>query len=196
MLENSDAVERHIYRTYWNDGLLDLFAATGVLIIGVLWLRDWVAVGATVPVWLAALWHPARRRIIEPRLGTVEFAEDRQRRSGRLLKAVFYFGVGVLILALCVFFYRDRLPSSPSTSLIAALPAFLLALLAIAASFLISSARFIAYAAILVGAGLLGALGAWPPGAILTAAGAAILVIAITLFAGFLRRNPLDEENA
>ena len=158
MLDNMGAVERRVYQAYWNDGLLDVFASLGVLTIGLFWILDWVAAAAIVPAWLALLWAPIRRRFIEPRLGLVEFTEDRERRNTRQLKLVLYFGIACLIIGVEVYFLRGRYGIGPSISLIAGLPAFLLALMAVIASVLVATSRFIAYSVMLVISGIVGAL--------------------------------------
>lgn len=194
MLENMNLLERKVFQHYWDDGLLDLFAAIGVLLIGVFWLRDFPVGAAFVPVWLVPAWNPVRRRFIEPRLGLVEFTEDRERRNRKMLQLTLYAGIAFLIVGLELYFFRDDLPVEPTVALIAGLPAFLLALLAIFTAALIGTARFVAYAVILVLTGVAGALLEWTPGMILTVAGAVMLVIAGILLIRFIVLNPAGEE--
>lgn len=88
-------LERRVFRSYWDDGLLDVFAAIGVTAIGLLWLRDIPAGAVIVPPLLIPLWAQVRRKWIEPRAGFVEFSDDREYRSKRLLRLVFYLGAGL-----------------------------------------------------------------------------------------------------
>jgi len=192
MLENMNLLERKVFQHYWDDGLLDVFAAIGVFLIGVFWLRDFPVGAAIVPPLLVPLWAPARHRFIEPRLGLVEFAEARDRRNRRMLKLVFYLGVGSMILAVGLFFFRDALPINPTVTLIAGLPAVLLALMAIVTSALVNSARFLIYALILATVGVTGALLGWSPGLILVVAGVLMLALAVVLLARFIGYNPVD----
>jgi len=194
VLENLGAIEQRVYRSYWDDGLLDTFASIGVLAIGLSWMNDWHAAAAIIPAVLAPLWKPTRQRLIEPRLGVVEFTEDRERRNNRQLKLVLYFGIACLILGVETYFLRDRLGINPTVSLIAALPAFLLALMAAIVSVLVSTGRFVAYAACLVIAGLVGVINDWRPGPILALAGSIMLVFSIAVLAGFMRNNPREVE--
>jgi len=191
VLENLNAIEKHVFRSYWDDGLLDLFAAVGVLGIGLLWLHGIPAAAAIVPALLASLWVPARRRYIEPRLGLIEFSAQRERHNRRLLKLVLYTGIGCLILALEVFFHRDALNAQLAVRLSAGLPAVILALLAAITAFLVSAPRFLAYAAVLVVAAFAGSAQGWLPGQILTAAGAAVMAAAVVVLLRFCRDNPL-----
>lgn len=195
MLENLGSVERHVYRAYWDDGLLDVFASTGVLGTGLFWMIDYAAAAAIVPAVLVPLWAPARRRFVEPRLGMVEFTESRERRNTQLLRVVLFAGIASLILGLELYFFRDKFAIDPSVSMIAGLPALLLALMAIVVSLLVASLRFLIYAFVLVVAGVSGALAGWPPGPILAAAGGVMLVIAARILAGFFMTNPYASES-
>jgi hypothetical protein len=186
-------LERKVFQSYWDDGLLDLFAAIGIFLIGVSWLRDFPVGAVFVPALLVPFWNPVRRKVIEPRLGLVEFTEARERRNQRLLKLVMYIGIAVLILAIELYFVRDSLPVEPTVALIAGLPAFLLAVLAIITAALIGSARFVAYALILVTTGVGGALLDWVPGKILAVVGGIMFVIAGCLLIQFIRANPPGE---
>jgi hypothetical protein len=193
MLDNMNLLERKVFQSYWDDGLLDLFAAIGIFLIGVSWLRDFPVGAVFVPALLVPFWNPVRRKVIEPRLGLVEFTEARERRNQRLLKLVMYIGIAVLILAIELYFVRDSLPVEPTVALIAGLPAFLLAVLAIITAALIGSARFVAYALILVTTGVGGALLDWVPGKILAVVGGIMFVIAGGLLIQFIRANPPGE---
>jgi MFS family permease len=192
MLRDTNLLERHIFRRYWDDGQLDLFAAAGVFLIGLFWLRSLPAGAAIVPALMVPLWQPLRRRLVEPRMGRVEFTNTRDQQNRRALKFVMYGGIAVLILGIEVYFFRDSLPVSPSLNLIAGLPAFILAVLAVAASVLVGSARFLLHAAVLVVAGASGALLGWRPGTILAFAGTAMLVIAGIVIARFMKSSPVD----
>jgi hypothetical protein len=195
MIENLGAIERRVYSTYWNDGLLDLLASVGVLAIGFFWMRDWAVAAAIIPAWLVPLWTPLRRRLVEPRIGMLEFADDRERLNKRHLRLVVYFGIACLILGLEMYFLRDRFGPGPSVTFIAGLPAFLLAVLALITAFLVSNARFIIYSGTLVCAGVYGALNDWRPGQILALAGIIMLSVSIVVFTKFLHDNPRQPEN-
>jgi len=196
MLENMNSLERQVYRTYWNDGLLDLFGAVGVLAIGVAWLADAHVFGAIVPAMLVPIWSPLRQRLIDPRLGLVEFSDDRERRNRKQLGMVAALGAGTLGLALILYFVRTRLGIDADLSLVAALPALLLALLAIITALLVSTARFLLYAAMLAISGVAGALYGFEPGPILVIAALPILGIALHVLGRFLRNNPVSGDDA
>jgi MFS family permease len=194
MLDNLGTIENRVYRTYWNDGLLDLFAAVGVLGVGISWMLDFAVGAAIMPALLLPLWGPCRQRFIEPRLGLVEFSDAREQRNSNLLKQVALLGFGFFALGVAMYVLRDRIDLDPAVNLIAGLPAVLLGLLAVMAAILVASARFLIYAALLVIAGAVGALLGWEPGLILTQAGAGMFIIALAVLMSFLRNNPVSDE--
>ena len=142
-------LESRLFRQYWDDGLLDLFAGIGVAGIAVFWALDLVALGAVAPAMLAAFWVPIRRAVVEPRIGLVEFSNARANRNVRL-------GVGSAVVggAMLVGFVGLTL-SAHSRSLSAlslispGVPAFLLALLALFAGWGLGLPRFLVYAVVL-----------------------------------------------
>jgi hypothetical protein len=192
MLDNMNTIEQQVFRTYWDDGLLDVFAAVGVLAIGVAWAVDFPVGGAIVPALLVPLWAPLRQRLIEPRLGLVEFSDQRDRRNQERLRNTAIFGVGVLALVVALYLARSRLGLDLSVPLVAGLPALLLAVLALITAFLVSTPRFITYAAILAIAGIGGAWYGLEPGYILVLASVPMLVLAVSVVVRFVRSNPVS----
>ena len=195
MLRELGAIENRVYRAYWNDGLLDVFAAIGVLLIGIAWTLDFVVGGAITPALLLPLWGPFRQRFIEPRLGMVEFSEKRERTNRSRLLLVILLGIGAFALAVSLHALRDRLALDPDVALIAGLPALLLAIPAAITAMLVSTGRFLVYAALLVVAGGIGAMSGWEPGPILVSAAVPILLIAGAVLVRFIRNNPVANED-
>jgi hypothetical protein len=93
-------VEARLFRTFWDDGQIDLFFGGAILGIGAFWDLDLIPLGAVVPVVLAVLWSPLRRAIIEPRAGRAEFSVACSTRGRRLLLGACGVGLGVLLLLL------------------------------------------------------------------------------------------------
>ena len=195
MLQEMGGIENRVYRAYWNDGLLDVFAAIGVLLIGIAWTFDFVVGGAITPALLLPLWGPFRQRFIEPRLGTVEFSEKRERTNRSRLLLVILLGIGAFALVVSLYVLRDRMALEPPVSFIAGLPALLLAIPAALTAMLVSTGRFLVYAALLLVAGGVGAISGWEPGPILVSAGIPILIIASTVLLRFVRNNPIANED-
>ena len=93
-------MEARLFRTFWDDGQIDLFFGGAILGIGAFWDLELIPLGAVVPVVLAVLWSPLRRAIIEPRAGRAEFSVACSTRGRRLLLGACGVGLGVLLLLL------------------------------------------------------------------------------------------------
>ncbi len=173
MTTHATSLESRLFRRYWDDGLLDLLAGIGVAGIGVFWTLDLVAVGAAVPAMLAALWGPLRRRFIEPRLGLVEFSDERDRHSRHLALGGIALGAGVLAVFAAIWLAAPEAPDLLRL-LAPGLPAFLLALLAAVSGLALGLPRFLTYAAVLSAAGFIVAALDAEPGAAMIGAGGLI----------------------
>ena len=195
MLREMSGIENRVYRAYWNDGLLDVFAAVGVLLIGIAWTFDFVVGGAITPALLVPLWGPFRQRFIEPRLGMVEFSEKRERTNRSRLVLVILLGICAFAFIVSLYALRAGLALDPAVSLIAGLPALLLAIPAVLTAMLVSTGRFLVYAALLVVAGGVGAMSGLEPGPILVFAGIPIMLIAGTVLLRFVHNNPVVNED-
>ena len=104
-------------------------------------------------------------------------------------------GIGVFALVVSLYVLRDRLALDPAVSVIAGLPALLLAIPAALTAMLVSTGRFLVYAALLIIAGGVGAMSGMESGPILVSAGVPILLIASTVLLRFLRNNPVANED-
>jgi len=189
-LRNLGELEKSVYRTYWHNGLLDVLAAVGVLAIGLLWLWDRPVFAAIVPALLVPLWAPCRQRFIEPRLGMVEFTDNRDWRNRQLLRLTLVVGAACFALAVGIYLARDRLAFGHDVTFIAGLPAFLLAGMAALTAMLVASIRFMVYAIVLLLCGVTGAALGWSPGQIIVAAGIVLVAASVVVLARFFRRNP------
>lgn len=194
MLNDLNALEQKIFQTYWDDGLLDGFAAVGVLFIGMAWWRGFPVLGAIVPALMVPLWAPLRERLVEPRLGMVEFSDAREQANRRWLVGSLLGGVLVLILALAFYFMQNGIASLQVSNMIAALPAALLAVLAMLVAMMLSCARFLGYALVLLAASFVGLTLNWEPGSILVLAGGVMLLMALFTFLRFLGENPTNPD--
>ncbi len=193
MIDRTEPLESRLYRAYWNDGLLDIFAGLGVAAIGVFWAVDLIALGAVVPVLLIPFWEPLRRSIVEPRAGLVEFSDRRTKRMRGGLLVSAWIGVALLIAFIALNFLSVR--GGHAMAWVApGVPALLLALLAALVALLLGLSRFFAYAAVLCLAGLtVGLLDTRPEIAMLVG-GLVILLNGVRLLARFLRIAVEDGE--
>jgi len=142
--------EAELFRSYWDDGLLDLLAGSALLVTGVGWaigLGPLAVIQA--PLWVA-LWIPLRGRLVEPRAGYVEFSRCRQADTRRAMRQALGDGVRALAaVALLVYLVRQGGGAS-LREVIPGLPAVLVAAAAVVAGALTSARRFHWYAVVLV----------------------------------------------
>ncbi|MEZ4456150.1 MAG: hypothetical protein R2882_06315 [Gemmatimonadales bacterium] len=170
-------LESALFRSRWDDGLLDVLAGVGVLIVAACWAADLVAVGAAAPALLAVVWGPLRQRLVEPRAGFVEFSDARAQAMKRRSWSAVALGVGGLVavgaLVAAAMAGRDVVPNGIAP----AVPAILLAMMAAVAGLALGVSRFVGYALLLVVAGLGAALAGAEPEMAMLAGGAAILLV-------------------
>ncbi|MCA9491953.1 MAG: hypothetical protein KC621_18600 [Myxococcales bacterium] len=181
--------ESELFRSSWDDGLLDLLAGIGLLATGLCWQLDVVPLAVVVGPVLAASWSPLRRRHVEPRAGWARFTASRRQRSTRLLGLSVATGIGAFALVATLAVLEARGSELPA-SLVDALPALLLAPLGAFTTALTGARRFLGWAAVLAGAGLLTVVLGTGPWAPLIAAGALLLLAGAVRFRRFLAAWP------
>jgi hypothetical protein len=200
MFRSKSRVERRIVHHFWNDGLIDILSGIAVLLIGIAWQCDLVALGAVAPAMLIPFWAPLRKRITEPRLGYVEFSDDQEARQHSFL--TWTIGIGCLTFAVAVGAYFLRispLGGLPAERWIAAMPACLIGGLAAAVSLLILVPRFLGYGLVFVLAGIAVVLLDMRPGAAMVAGGIVVTCIGLMRLARFLHSHspqPMESNGA
>jgi len=191
MFFSKNRVERRVVRTYWDDGLIDILSGLGVLFIGISWQFDLVPLGAIAPAIIIPFWKPLRARITEPRLGYVEFSDVQVGRQRSFLVWSIVLGCLTFTLGVSVYFLVTTTDLVvPKQNWIVALPACLIACMAVLASFLIVVRRFIGYAAVLCISGVLVVLFDKRPGLALIAGGIVVTIIGLLRLLSFLRSHP------
>jgi len=187
MAKNTAFTEAGLFRSYWDDGLLDALAGLWVLLTGIGWLAGLNGLaGVHAPMWLL-LWRPLRQQIVEPRAGFVRFSQSRRERSSHNLWLVLAIGVGILALVAGLLLVVGKTgPEDPATRLAGGLPALLVAVPATITGFLTGAGRFHVYAAILVAAAVLTAHLGLDPAPSLIAGGALIVTTGAVLLARFI----------
>jgi hypothetical protein len=188
-------LERSLYQSYWNDGLLDLWAGLGVLGIGLAWTVGWIVVAPAVPILLIVLWPAARRRWVEPRVGAVSLSRPRRRKER--LKLVWSLQVGwpVLVLVLLGCWSAAVGRWAPSQAMAPAIPLVILAAIAFGASLMLALPRFSAYSATMLLVGLAGVVVQWEPGPLIMVGGAVITAAGAARLTLFVRRKPVMEQD-
>lgn len=192
MMASTEPFESRLFRSYWDDGLLDLLAGVGVTGVAVFWAMDVVALGAVVPAVLATLWVPLRRAVVEPRIGLAEFSRSRiDRMHGLGLAAM---GLGAAVLLLFGVYVTGSSPAGIFPSGLApAIPSLLLGLMAALTGWGLGLSRFFVYAGVLGTAGLAVAVADARP-EVAMFAGAVVLLANGTWLLHRLLRLPIERE--
>ena len=92
---NLAKVEQRIFRSYWQDGLLDLLVGVSAVLIGGCWLSGVSVLSLGVPIVTIFFWIWIRRRVTEPTLGHVVFSPKRQHDLKHGLIAILALGLVV-----------------------------------------------------------------------------------------------------
>jgi hypothetical protein len=77
----SKTLERRIHRVYWNDGTLDTIIGISLILIGIGWQLGQVALSAVIPGIAIPVWIALRKGMVEPRMGSVVFSDERRQRE-------------------------------------------------------------------------------------------------------------------
>jgi len=184
--------EERVYRAYWQDGTMDLFAGLIAGTIGIAWLLDLVWLGPIAPVLLVPFWALLRRRVVEPRLGRVRFRPERTRRIRRGHLALLAVGLVALSAGLGLYVTtREAAPVEWTRRLVPALPAALLGLGCAVAALAFGLPRLGGYAVVFLLAGLSVAAADLDPGWALLGGGVATALAGVALLARFVRAFPV-----
>jgi len=188
--------EPDLFRSYWDDGLLDLLFGLALLLTGIGWDTALGPLAVVqVPFWFV-LWSPLRRRFVEPRVGFVRFSVARRTRNARGLWSTFALGVGTLALTILVAVtVRGAGAGNELARLIPGLPAVLVAVGAILAGVLTRARRFHAYGLTLIAGAAVSVslgLGPAPP---LVLGGLVAACVGATLLTRFVRASNLYERS-
>lgn len=189
------AVERKIFRSYWNDGLIDITAGVGIGLVGLAWLLDLVVAALVLPLLLLPLWFTARRLITNPRVGTVSFTQDRKERMHRNLIFASITGYAVLIAVGTMYAYlRSSDIEANWMASIAGLPALVVAVAILAGRFLFDMPyRTLIYAVLAFAVAILAALFSIHPGIQFLAVGLVLATVGTVLLTKFVRAFPIGE---
>jgi len=189
--------DRELFRSYWDDGLVDLLFGVALLVAGIGWTSS-LGVLAVIqaPLWVI-LWAPLRRRFVEPHAGFVEFSVGRRRRNSRALLWSVSLGVTVLVLyGLAALVLPRTADGFLTRRLVQGLPAMLVALGAIQAGLLLGAVRFGAYAVGLALAAVVTVVLSSGPAVPLVVGGLGVTGAGATLFGRFLRSSREFEESS
>jgi len=190
MNESIKKFEKTAFRSFWNDGLLDLMVGLVVLLVGISWWQDIAVLGVVFPAICASMWFPLRMRLVEPRMGYVEFSGERELkvRSFRYGLIAFFTGTMAFGIVVFVLWKGDVLPHAAQW--IAGLPLVLIAIPAVFFALFTNCRRFSVYALFLFLAGVEVIYQGWEPHVGLIASGIFITVVGLVILVRFLSRYP------
>ena len=182
--------EKNAFRAFWSDGLLDLMLGLAILMIGISWWQDIAVIGAIFPPVCVSMWYLLRARLIEPRMGYVEFSGDRELKVRSFRYGLFAFFAGTMAFGVVVFvlWKGEVLPSQAEW--IAGLPLVLIATPVAFFALFTQCRRYAVYALFLFLAGVEVIYQGWEPHVGLIASGIFITVVGLVVLAKFLSHYP------
>jgi MFS family permease len=189
------SMETRMLRVYWNDGLLDLLVGAALLLLGIAWRYDLVALGPIAPALLVSLWKPIRAKWIDPRIGYVEFTESRERETRRFLVSTLLLGGVMLMLGVSMYFFVIG-RETPPVHMVAGLPAILLSVLAFLTAMVTRLIRLGVYGLLLLLSGIGVVASDARPEAAMLASGVVIFITGIVLLTRFFRTTSQFNEES
>jgi hypothetical protein len=161
-----------------------------VLVVGISWWQDVAVMGAIFPAVCASMWYPLRKRLVEPRMGYVEFSGDRDLkvRSFRHGLIAFFTGTMAFGVVAYVLWNGDVLPHPAEW--IAGFPLVLIGIPAVFFALFTNCRRFAVYALVLFLAGVEVIIQGWDPHVGMIASGIFITAVGLAILVQFLSRYP------
>lgn len=190
MNETTGNTERKAFQSYWNDGLLDIMLGLVLVVTGLSWWQGVAVLGALFPAVCVSMWYLLRKRLVEPRMGYVEFSGGREVKIRSFRFGLVAFFAGTMALGLVVYILWKGELTSDSVDWVAAFPLVLVAIPALFFSVFTNCRRFTVYALMLLLAGVTVVLQGWDPHVGMIAGGVIILVTGLIILAIFLSRHP------
>ena len=108
---NLKEIEKKVYLSYHQDGLLDLFLGIAIILFGIGMATDQSYIGGIMPAILFPMWAAIKKSITIPRIGNVNFGTDRKiRMKKEYTFFVIFFSITV-IAGLVMFFAFGNMPA-------------------------------------------------------------------------------------
>ncbi len=193
-------VERKIFTSYFNDGMWDLYGGFILLGFGLTMLTnlDYLIVAF---IGLALIPLLIRNRVVVPRLGVVKFSPERQAKTkkSKLAAMVALTFTALLGMVFFILYSANAMPYWLETWMHDHFLTFfggMVAVLVLAAAFLVSVKRFYLYAiAVFIAFFFASTLRSQDmEGIPITVAGGLILCLGIVILIRFLRNHPQPKE--
>jgi len=188
-------LERRAYRAVVDDGLLDILLGIMLLGFGLVTTTDVDYLPAVILVIAFPLWRRLRSTLIEPRIGHVGLHASRMskiRRGKRKAMALFF----LLTIALIAFILLKGSLGSQSMDLRSIIVAVVLGIPIAAGGFLLEMKRWVAYALLMLAAGIFEHVNGLANATGLFLSGSAVVASGLFLLARFLYRHPVPPNEA
>ena len=193
---NLKDIEKKIYMSYHQDGILDISLGLLILLFGIAMYTHLIAFVGLIPILVMGVGYLAKKFVTIPRIGFVNFSDARKAKERRKIYFWLVLGIVVLGAVLVVLAKRNILPGLDSV--LQAYPLLALtvifSLLIITAALMSATDHLYAYAA-LVFVVLIPCQSLYasePHRVIFT--GALILLCGLLIFIRFLHKYPLPEK--
>ncbi|MFC1984523.1 hypothetical protein ACFLU0_00710 [Chloroflexota bacterium] len=194
---NLKELEQKVFRSYFHDGLWDIYGAFLVLGIGLTMVIGWdylMLVFAVLAVGLLLF----RKRIIVPRLGLVKFSSERQTKTkrSRLIAMIILTFTMLLGVVFFVLFSTNNVPRWLDIwmgNYFFATFGGIQALLIAVAAYIVGVWRYYIYAALVFTSYIIGGIlrSNDMEGIPIVVAGSIILILGVVILTRFLRKYPL-----
>lgn len=196
MIETMEQFEKKAFRSFWDDGLLDVLLGLVILVLGLSWWQGVAVLGAVFPAACVTMWFPLRKRLIEPRMGFVEFSGKRELKVRTFKFGLASFFAGTMLLGVLVFALWHRGIMPQPARWIAGFPLLLLAIPSALFAAFTQCRRFEVYALVMLAAGIELVIRDWEPHVGMLVSGVVILLSGGVILARFLAGHPVDgDEN-
>ena len=188
-MEDLERVEESVYRSVFDDGLIDLFAGIVVLGFGMSMLTG--SFIPMIPIYLLPfVWPQVRERWITPRMGYVRFSAGRRQKEHRAMHTAVVAGLVVFLAgaALAITIGVQLIPIRPQTVVHSISLMFTLAMLTVMVTMRVR--RFALYAAVMLLAAVAGVAFGLSAEIYLSGIGAAMTAVGAVMLWRFARKHP------
>ena len=185
------ALERAAYRSYWSDGIIDIYTGVSMLFVGAMWtwVNDLSGIAGVLPAIFVAPMLATRKRFVETRLGHVEWRPARRGWERRNLLLVLAAGIGMLALGIAGYLAADLGPGGLRQA--PGIMAWLLALLALGLALVMDARRLVLYAVVLAASGVVVVLLEAEPGWPMLVTGAVATLVGLSMLRRFIATHPV-----
>lgn len=193
---NLKDIEKKVYMSYHQDGILDISLGLLILLFGIAMYTHLIAFVGLIPILVLVAGYLAKKLITIPRMGYVNFSNSRNSKERR--KISFWLLLGIVVLGAVLIGLAKRNISPGLDSVLQVYPLLVLAvifsLLIISAALMFGTDHLYSYAALvlIVLIPCQYPYAAEPPRVIFV--GAFIMFCGLLIFIRFLHKYPLSAE--